>query len=31
MIEKEIDCSSAAYGRGDAGKKVVEILSSWHK
>jgi len=31
MIEKEIDCSSEAYDRDDASKKVVEILSSWHK
>jgi len=31
MIEKEIDGNLAIYGRGDAGKKVVEILTSWHK
>ena len=31
MIEKEIDGNSAVYGRGDAGKKVVEILTSWHR
>jgi UDP-GlcNAc3NAcA epimerase len=31
MIEKEIDGSLAVYGRGDAGEKVVEILTSRHK
>jgi UDP-GlcNAc3NAcA epimerase len=30
MIEKEIDSNLAVYGRGDAGEKVVEILTSWH-
>ena len=30
MIEKEIDGNAAVYGRGDAGEKVVEILTSWH-
>ena len=30
MIEKEIDGNVGVYGRGDAGKKVVEILTSWH-
>jgi UDP-GlcNAc3NAcA epimerase len=30
MIEKEIDGNVAIYGRGDAGEKVVEILTSWH-
>ena len=29
MIEKEIDGSLAVDGRGDAGEKVVEILTSW--
>ena len=31
MIEKEIDSNLAVYGRGDAGEKVVEILTSWNK
>jgi UDP-GlcNAc3NAcA epimerase len=29
MIEKEIDSSSAVYGRGNAAEKVVEILAEW--
>jgi len=29
MIEKEIDSSSAIYGRGDAAEKMVEILAMW--
>lgn len=31
MIEKEIDGNLAVYGRGDAGEKVVEILTSRYK
>jgi hypothetical protein len=31
MIEKEIDGNLAVFGRGDAGEKVVEILTSRHK
>ena len=29
MMEKEIDSSSAVYGRGDAAEKMVEILATW--
>ncbi len=29
MMEKEIDSSSAVYGRCDAAEKVVEILDGW--
>ena len=31
MIEKEIDGNLSIYGRGEAGEKVVEILTSQHK
>lgn len=29
MMEKEIDNSSAVYGRGDAGEKMVDVLAAW--
>jgi len=30
MIDKEVDNSLAVYGHGNAGEKIVEILSIWH-